>query len=374
MKKNQEKQLEKLKTYFGPGPASIPYEVLEAAAAAVKSYAGSALSILEIPHRSPQFLEILENCNLLVRELCGLDADFHVLWLHGGGRLQFVMAPMNFAQPNRPAAYIDSGHWSYEAIQYAKNYSDVDIIASSRDINYAELPTIPSPIDPAYSYVHYTTNNTIYGTQWHSPPVTQAPLVADMSSDILSRPFPYSNHALIYAVAQKNLGAAGATLVIVRKDMLDRAHIKLPPMMHYAAHVANKSVLNTPPVFAIYTALLMLQWTQSQGQNPLYERNTQKAKLLYAEIDRNPLFYGTVRNPEHRSQMNVCFRGISPLVEAEFAAFADQAGLIGLEGHRSVGGFRASIYNAVTLRDVKALVVAMQQFAHERQDLLSAAS
>lgn len=350
------------KTYFGAGPAALPQAVLEEASEAVKDYNGSGISILEIPHRGKEFLDILEESKALVKELCRLDGDHEVIWLQGGGRLQFAMVPMNFLGNDRPAAYIDSGHWSAEAISHARMFGNVNVIASSKEQHYSELPTLPEHIAENLAYLHYTTNNTIFGTQWKQAPQADAPLIADMSSDILSRSFDFKAHALIYAVAQKNLGAAGATLAIVRRDMLEHTKRQLPGMLDYAAYVKENSVLNTPPVFAIYTAMLMLRWTKAQGLLNLEATNRQKADLLYGEIDRNALFYGTVTNPAHRSLMNATFRCHQLEHEKTFAALAGEHGIEGIVGHRSVGGFRASIYNAVTVEDVEKLVGVMKEF------------
>lgn len=353
------------KLYFGAGPAALPEEVLAEAAEAVRSFGPSGLSILEIPHRGKLFRNILDECEGLVRELCELTDDYEVLWMQGGGRMQFAMIPMNFLIAGKKAAYIDSGHWSYEGIEYAKHYGSVDVLASSRPTNYNQLPDLPLSISGDYTYLHYTSNNTIFGTQWPIAPATSIPLVADMSSDMLSRPVNFTDHALIYAVAQKNLGSTGATLVIVRKDLLQRCNPALPPMMRYDAHAAEKSILNTAPVFSIYTCLLTLRWIKAKGLHELATENAAKAAMLYQEIDRNPLFYGTVQNPAHRSQMNVCFRGQDEAIEKAFADLAKQAGIEGIEGHRSVGGFRASIYNAVPTEQVATLVALMQEFEHK---------
>ena len=350
------------KIYFGAGPAALPQAVLMEASEAVKDYKGSGISILEMPHRGKEFLDILEESKALVKNLCGLDSDHEVIWLQGGGRLQFAMVPMNFLSDGNTAAYVDSGHWSAEAISHAEMYGRVEVLASTRDKNYSELPQLQQPINGNYTYLHYTTNNTIFGTQWKQKPQTDVPLIADMSSDILSRAYDFRSHALIYAVAQKNLGAAGATLAIVRKDMLDRKVRQLPGMLDYAAYVKENSVLNTPPVFAIYTAMLMLRWTKEQGLDNLEASNKKKAEMLYAEVDRNPLFYGTVTKPEDRSLMNATFRCHELEKEKAFAGLALEHGIEGIVGHRSVGGFRASMYNAVTVGDVEKLVEVMREF------------
>lgn len=350
------------KINFGSGPAALPQEVLKQASEAIVDYNGSGLSILEIPHRGNLFDDILDESKALVKELCELDDDYEVLWLHGGGRLQFCMVPMNFLGEQDTAGYIDSGHWSAQAIKYAGYYGKTSVLASSTDSNYNRLPDWPSNLPGELSYLHFTTNNTIYGTQWDNIPKNQVSLIADMSSDILSRKRSYDNCDLFYAVAQKNIGAAGVTLVAIRKGMLDKIRRTLPPMLDYKAQVNQHSVLNTPPVFAIYASLLMLRWTKAKGIENIEEESLYKSSLLYSEIERNTLFKPTVAVAEHRSRANVCFTGNSSEIEKGFSDFCTRNNITGLEGHRTVGGFRASLYNAITTEQVEKFVSVMQEY------------
>lgn len=343
------------------GPAALPQEVLQQASEAVLDYNGSGMSVLSIPHRGKDFDAILEESKQLVRELCSLDNDYEILWMHGGGRMQFAMIPMNFLGENDTAGYIDSGAWSADAIRHAEYYGKVQVLSSSKADSYTHLPEWPQDIPANLAYLHMTTNNTIYGTQWRNVPKANVPLVADMSSDIFSKHISYTNCALFYAVAQKNIGPAGATLVVIRKDMLQRIKRKLPPMMNYAEHVAKNSVLNTPPVFPIYVSLLTLRWIKQKGIDAIEGENKIKAALLYDEIDRNPLFSGTVKK-EDRSMMNACFRAVDERTEQLFLDFCEESGIANIKGHRTVGGFRASLYNAITVEDVKYVVAAMQEF------------
>ena len=267
------------KINFGGGPAALPQDVFQQASAAVLDYNGTDLSILEIPHRSKEFDAILDESVTLVKELCGIGDEYEVLWLHGGGRLQFAMIPMNFLGENDTAGYIDSGHWAAEAAEYGMHYGGTDILSTSRDSNYKCLPEWPRKISDSLAYLHYTTNNTIYGTQWRNIPKCNVPLIADMSSDIFSKKMDYSNCSLFYAAAQKNIGPAGVTLVVIRKDMLDRIVRDLPPMLSYKAQVEQHSVLNTSPVFAIYTSLLTLRWTKAKGIDTIEQENRKKAEV-----------------------------------------------------------------------------------------------
>lgn len=349
---------------FNSGPATLPQEVLQQAADAVLDYMGTGMSVLSIPHRGRYFNDILDESKTLVKELCGLNEDHEVLWMHGGGRMQFAMIPMNFLGAGSTAGYVDSGAWSADAIKHAQYYGDVQVLASSRQDNYTHLPEWPAIIPAHLAYVHMTTNNTIYGTQWKDIPTTDVPLIADMSSDIFSRRLAYTHCSMFYAVAQKNIGPAGATLVVLHRDMLQRIKRELPPMMNYAEHVAKKSVLNTPPVFPVFVSLLMLRWTKQKGIEAIERENNAKAALLYEEIERNALFRSTVKK-EHRSAMNVCFVADDD-IEQDFADFCEKQGLLNIRGHRTVGGFRASLYNAVSMDDVKKLVAAMQEFEQQK--------
>lgn len=344
---------------FGPGPAALPAEVQEEAAAAVLDYASSGLSILEIPHRGRLFDAILEESKCLVRELAGLDDDYEVLWLQGGGRLQFAMVPMNFLGPGKTAAYLDSDHWSYDALQHAACYGNTVVLSSSREEQYRVLPPWPETLPPDLAYIHLTTNNTIYGTQWRDIPHTEVPLVADMSSDIFSRQRDYKQFSLFYAVAQKNLGIAGVTLAVIRRDMLDKVRPGLPAILDYRQQVKHRSVVNTSPVYAIYVALLMLRWTKKRSIVALTRQNEEKAALLYDEITRNPLLY-EVADPAYRSNMNVVFRCTNEISEKELITLCAANRITGIEGHRSVGGFRVSMYNAIGLEEVQELVRVLQ--------------
>ncbi len=355
---------DKLKINFNAGPAALPLSVMEEASQAVMNYNNTGLSILSISHRGKLFTEILEESKQLVKELCGLDDEYEVLWLHGGGRLQFSMIPMNFLAENDTAGYIDSGYWASDAIEYAKYYGNVAVLASSKDKNYTELPRWPADGTSGLAYLHFTTNNTIYGTQWKSIPKADVPLIADMSSDIFSKHIDYTNCDMFYAVAQKNIGAVGATLVVIKKEMLHKIVRVLPPMLNYASHAKANSVLNTSPVFSIYTALLMLRWTKQKGIAAIEKENTEKAKLLYDEIHRNSLFTCNIKHTD-RSMMNVCFTCHNPQHEKSFIDFCEERNITGIEGHRSVGAFRVSLYNAITLADVAHLVTVMKQFEIE---------
>ncbi len=354
------------KINFGPGPAALPQSVLEQAAAAVIDYDNSGLSILEIEHRGKAFDAILAESKQLVKELCGLDDTYEILWLHGGGRLQFCMVPMNFLNEGEAAGYIDSGSWSHEAMDYAKFYGGVEVLSSTREKNYTSLPEWPKEVPASLSYVHITTNNTIYGTQWKHIPQCNVPLIADMSSDIFCDERDYTNFDLFYAVAQKNVGAAGCTLVVLKKDMLKRIKRSIPPMLNYADQVAKNSVLNTPPVFAIYTALLTLRWTKEKSIAIIDKENKEKAAMLYAELERNSLFDPIVEK-DSMSIMNVCFNAQSNAVQDAFLTYAAQRNVVGIKGHRSVGAFRVSLYNAVNLQDVKTLINIMQEFEQQYQ-------
>ncbi|OSZ82969.1 phosphoserine transaminase [Chitinophagaceae bacterium IBVUCB1] len=351
-----------MKINFNPGQAAIPQSVLQQAADAVLNYNNTGLSILGIPHRGKLFADILEEANTLVKDLCNLGNEYEVLWMHGGGRLQFAMIPMNYLGDGETAGYIDSGYWAADAISYAKHYGNVAILASSKQDNYTHLPAWPASIDNTLAYLHITSNNTIYGTQCSHIPKVDVPLIADMSSDIFSREMDYTHCDMFYAVAQKNIGMAGVTMVAVKKDMLQRTKRNLPPMVSYAAHAAANGVLNTPPVFAIYTALLMLRWTKEKTIADIEKENNAKTALLYKEIERNSLFDCIVNIKTDRSKMNVCFTATKPEYEKAFIRFCEEHNVTGIEGHRSVGAFRASLYNAISLADVQQLVALMQEF------------
>ncbi len=354
------------KIYFGAGPAALPRSVIEETAGAVLDYKGSGISLLSIAHREPAFAAILKEGSELVLELAGLShSEYEVLWLQGGGRQQFAMVPMNFLGPDDEAGYLDTGHWAREARETAVFYGQAVSLASSAEDGYRKLPEWPRQIPENLRYVHITTNNTIYGTQWPSIPQSPVPLIADMSSDIFSGKRDYSRCALFYAVAQKNLGPAGVTLVVVRKDMFGRTLRPLPQALSYAAQARAGSLLNTPPVAAIYTCLLMLRWIAARGMDHIAADNATKADMLYGEIERNDLFRCPVET-KSRSRMNAVFTMHDPKLEAPFLAFCSERGIEGIKGHRSVGGFRASMYNAVSVEDVAALVGAMKEFEYRQ--------
>jgi phosphoserine aminotransferase len=352
-------------SYFGPGPAALPASVLEEAAAAVREYAGSGLSILEIPHRGELFASILEEANSLVKRLCGLGNDYEVLWLTGGGRQQFAMVAQNLlaANPHAHAAYVDSGYWAAEAAEVGKTLGSVAVVASTRETGYRSVPDLSNlSLHPNTAYLHLTTNNTIWGTAQNGPPPSvHVPVVADMSSDILGVPRQYTDYDLFYAVAQKNLGPAGITLVCIRKNLLDRMNRTLPPIYSYRAHVAAGGILNTLPVFPIFVCLLMLRWTAQKGLSFLQEENRQKSEMLYAALEKSPLFNLPVL-PASRSVMNCIWTAQSKEIEAAFLRFAEARGLTGLAGHRAAGAFRASLYNGVSKASVQLLVEALQDF------------
>lgn len=350
------------KLNFNAGPAMLPEEVLQQAADAVRDYNNMGMSILEISHRGKEFAAILEESKQLIKELCRLNDDYEILWQHGGGRLQFCMIPMNFLGQEDIAGYIDSDHWAEEAMEYAAHYGGVQVLASSKADGYRRLPDWPKDIPKQLAYVHYTTNNTIYGTQLKEIPKCEAPLIADMSSDIFCSKRDYKRCAIFYAAAQKNFGPAGVALTVIRKDMLQHIKRDLPPMLNYAAHVKENSILNTANVFAIYTCLLMLRWIKAKGIETIEKDNRHKAQLLYTEIKRNSLFEPVVINKEDRSIMNVCFTAMNREDESAFITFCDQNNVTGIKGHRFTGGFRVSLYNAVPIKTVQDLITLMKEF------------
>ncbi len=346
---------------FYAGPSILPREVIEKAAGAVLDFDGSGLSILEISHRSKEFDAVMNEAVELFRELLNIPDNYKVLFVGGGASTQFFHVPYNLLEGK--AGYINTGVWSKKAIKEAKNFGEVEVLASSEDRNFTYIPKnveIPADLD----YLHITTNNTIYGTEYHTDIDSPVNVVADMSSDILSRRVDVSKYALIYGGAQKNLGPAGVTFVIVREDILGKVSRPLPSMVDYRKHIDGNSMFNTPPVFPIYVVRETLKWLKSiGGVDEIHRRNVEKAELLYAEIDRNPLFRGTAEK-EDRSIMNICFV-MNPEYEAlagEFLEFAKSRGMVGIKGHRLVGGFRASCYNALPRESVEALVGVMREF------------
>lgn len=347
---------------FNSGPSILPKEVFEQASQAIIDFNHSGLSILEIGHRTALFQAVLDEAEATAKELMHLDDDHKVLFLHGGATTQFFQVPMNLLDEKETAAYLDCGTWGIKSIKEAKIFGNVDVVASSKDKNYTYIPK-NFVIPETSKYFHFTTNNTIEGTQTHFIPDTKVPLVSDMSSDILSRVMDFNRFDLIYAGAQKNIGAAGVNMVIVKKDILGKVSRKLPSMMDYQKHIEAGSVLNTPPVFAIYVCMLTLRWLKNFGGIAAIEKiNDQKADLLYKTLDSLPLFRPTVAK-EDRSKMNVVFVIDDPELEKQFLALCKENGMVGIKGHRSVGGFRVSLYNALPISSVKVLTDLMKSFA-----------
>lgn len=345
---------------FGAGPCILPQEVFKQASRAVLDFKDE-LSILEISHRSPEFEEVVNETLKLIKELLNVPNGYSILLLQGGASLQFAMVPMNLLPEGKTAAYLETGVWANKAIKEVKYFGKANVVASSKDANFSFIPKdFDIPTDSAY--FHCTSNNTIYGTEMFTLPITKVPVVCDMSSDIMSREIDVSKYDLIYAGAQKNIGPAGLTIVIVKDEILGKSGRAIPSMLDYKVHIEGGSMYNTPPVFSIYTAMLNLRWLKSKGGIAEIEKeNKAKAQALYTEIDRNPLFKGTCA-VEDRSRMNVCFVMENPELEKQFLKFADENGFEGLKGHRSVGGFRASIYNALPITSVHALIDLMQTF------------
>jgi len=349
---------------FSAGPAILPQAAIDASIQALQNFGGTGLSLIEVSHRGKEFEAVVaEACNL-VKEILNLGADYEVLFLQGGASLQFDMIPMNFLPQGKTAAYVNTGVWASRAIKEAKMFGEVNVLASGEDKNFSYIPKdykIPTDV----AYFHCTSNNTIYGTEMFSFPETNVPLICDMSSDIFSRPFDASKFDMIYAGAQKNMGPAGTTLVILRKSFLEKANAKVPTMLNYKIHVENGSMYNTPSVFAIFVCMHTLRWIKEIGLETMEVRNKAKADLLYAEIDRNSMFTGTVAK-EDRSRMNVNFILTDKAHEVPFLKFCEERNLSGLKGHRSVGGLRASLYNALEIESVQALVDAMQTYEKQQ--------
>lgn len=349
---------------FSAGPGILPRTVIEQAAAALLDFNGMGLSLIEISHRTKDFEAVMAESEALVREIGNFDDSYDVLFLSGGASSQFFMVPMNLLNEGEKAAYVDTGTWSSKAIKEAKAFGQVEVVASSKDANYSFIPKGYS-IPKEAVYLHLTSNNTIYGSQIHEWPDSPVPIVCDMSSDMFSKPFDASKFGLIYAGAQKNLGPAGVTLVITKKNWLGRVNRHLPTMLDYRTHAKDGSMHNTPPVFPIYVLMLTLRWVKALGGlTGMEKRNQEKARLLYEEIDANPCFKGTIQK-EDRSWMNVCFLPVRPEHETPFMDLAKVAGIVGIKGHRSVGGFRASLYNALDLESVQVLVDVMREFARK---------
>jgi phosphoserine aminotransferase len=347
---------------FYAGPSILSPFTIENTAKAVLELNGSGLSLMEISHRSKDFMAIMQEATDLFKELLDIPAGYSVLFLQGGASLQFAMVPMNYLV--KKAAYLDTGEWASKAIKEAKILGNVEVVASSKDKTYSYIPkgwSVPADAD----YFHITTNNTIYGTEIKTDLDSKVPLIADMSSDIFSRPMDVSKYTLIYGGAQKNLAPAGLTFAIIKDDSLGKVTVPIPTMLNYKTHIEKESMYNTPPCLAVYAALQTLKWyKQLGGVGAMYKTNLEKADILYSEIDRNKLFTSTVKDAEDRSIMNVNFVMSEEYKDKEesFLSFASSKGMVGLKGHRSIGGFRASIYNAMPLEGVRALVNAMKEF------------
>ena len=346
---------------FNAGPCLLPEQAIDNAIAALKDFKGTGISVLSVSHRTKEWEETMNECRALWKELLHIPDTHEVVLLGGGASLQFLYVPMNFLE--HKAAYLDTGVWAHKALQQAQGIGEAYAIACSKDKNYTYIPKgyeVPADLD----YFHITTNNTIYGTEIKEDYDCPVPMIADMSSDIMSRPVDVSKYALIYGGAQKNVGPAGVTFAIVKKDALGKVSRYIPTMLDYNPHIDKGSMFNTPPVFAIYVMTETLKWIKSLGGVEAIQKiNQKKAALLYEEIDRNSMFIGTAAK-EDRSLMNVCFV-MAPGKEEfqdEFLAFAKAHGMVGIKGHRSVGGFRASLYNACQIEDVEALVACMQEF------------
>ncbi len=346
---------------FYAGPSIMSQYTIKNTADAILDFAGTGLSILEVSHRSKEFQAVIDEATALMKELLGVPEGYHVLWLGGGASTQFAMVPFNMLE--KKAAYLKTGKWAANAIKEAKLFGEVDVVASSEDTNYNYIPkdyTIPTDAD----YFHYTSNNTIFGTEIRKDLDSPVPMVCDMSSDIFSRPVDVSKYALIYGGAQKNIAPAGVTFVIVKEDALGHVSRAIPTMLNYQTHIKKGSMFNTPPVLPIYSALMTLRYYKELGGVEALEKiDLEKAAVLYDEIDRNRLFTGTVAE-EDRSIMNVCFvmKPDYAELEKDFIEFATSKGIVGIKGHRDVGGFRASLYNALPLDSVKVLVDAMKEF------------
>jgi phosphoserine aminotransferase len=346
---------------FNAGPSILPEFTLQETIKAIQDFNGSGLSIMEVSHRSKDFEAVLAEAVALFKELLGVPEGYSVLFLGGGASMQFCMIPFNLL--NKKAAYLNTGTWASKALKEAKGFGEVVEVASSKDKNFCYIPknyTVPADAD----YFHITTNNTIFGTELHTDLDVNVPLVADMSSDILSRPVDVSKYAMIYGGAQKNLGPAGVTFVIIKNDILGKVSRYIPTMLDYKQHIENDSMYNTPPCLPIFACLQTMKWLkQLGGVKEMQKINKKKAKILYDEIDRNKMFVGTAAK-EDRSLMNICFVMSENYknLEDEFMEFAKKKGMVGIKGHRSVGGFRASTYNAMPVEGVEALVAAMQEF------------
>jgi len=347
---------------FYAGPSILSQYTIDKVAEAVRDFAGTGLSVMEVSHRSKEFIAVMEEAQLLFKELLSIPDGYHVLFLGGGASTQFAMVPMNLMK--NKSAYLNTGSWASKAIKEARLFGEVVEVASSKDANFNYIPgnyTIPADAD----YFHITTNNTIYGTEIRHDLDSPVMLIADMSSDIFSRPVDVSKYGIIYGGAQKNLAPAGVTFIIVKESILGNVDKPIPTMLDYRTHIEKESMFNTPPVLPVFAALQTLKWLKQQGGvEAMLKINEEKAGMLYSEIDRNKLFVPTVANENDRSIMNVCFimRNEYKDLESDFLSFASSRGMVGIKGHRSVGGFRASLYNALPLESVKALIQTMKDF------------
>jgi phosphoserine aminotransferase len=352
---------------FNAGPSILPREVFEEASRAIIDFNGSGLSILEIGHRTVLFQEVMDEARSLAKELMELDDEHEVLFLHGGASTQFFQVPMNLLDTEDVAAYTETGIWAEKAIKEARLFGHVEVVCSSKDKGYRYLPT-DFEVPPTAKYLHLTTNNTVYGTQWQDLDLFYkfgVPLAADMSSDILSRKIDFNRFSVIYAGAQKNIGAAGVNMVVVSKNVLNKVKRAIPTMMDYRAHIENGSMLNTPPVFAIYVCLLTLRWLKKQGGITEIEKiNNSKSSLLYHTLDNFPVFKPLVAK-DARSKMNVVFTIVDAGLEKKFLQLCKDEGMVGVKGHRTVGGFRVSLYNALPFESVIALTDLMKYFSKQ---------
>jgi len=352
---------------FAAGPACLPLEVLLKAQKELTSYGSSGMSVMEMSHRSKDFQEIIDNAEAVLQKIMHVPEDYRILFLQGGASTQFAMIPLNLMKEHKKAHFVNTGAWSKKAIAEAKRYGEANVVASSEDKTFSYIPDLSADMfTPDADYVHITGNNTIYGTRYTKLPETNGlPLVSDMSSYILSEPVNVSDYGLIYAGAQKNIGPAGVTVVIIRNDLIGSAMDITPAMLNYKTHTEKGSMFNTPPTFAIYVAGLVFEWIDKNGGIPaIHKVNEEKAKLLYDYLDGSKLFKPTAAKKD-RSLMNVTFVTGDPDMDAKFVSEAAKQGLVTLKGHRSVGGMRASIYNAMPLEGVKKLVAFMKQFERE---------
>jgi phosphoserine aminotransferase len=362
------------KINFYSGPAILPQEVMDQCKAAIDDFAGMGLSILEVSHRSKAFMDVMDGARALVKEMMGLGDDYEVLYLQGGASTQFYMIPYNLLGTHDIAGYIDTGTWAHGALTEAKLFGEVHVIASSQSANYNHIPRQWDMDGKKFKYIHITTNNTIYGTQWQIGDIKKIRsqtdlLVADMSSDIFSRDIDYSLFDVIYAGAQKNMGIAGATVVVIKKSILGKVDRAIPKMIDYRQQIDNGSMKNTPSVFAVYASYLTLQWIKRQGLKNIYAANKHKSDKLYKAIDSLEFYQGNV-GKEDRSMMNITFTMKDKLPDQQFSAFAKERGIVGIEGHRTVGGFRASIYNAMPESGVDVLIQAMRDWLPKPQSEL----